>query len=397
MNKTEQAVLDPIAAIMQKIEADPRANLINLCFGYYQSEGSRTTGFTVLEEVVSASATAQKVEMEIAGPNCFRKAVASMLTQDRPMQHDFRVVQTIGATGGLWLNFELLYRHDIDQKIWFSAPGWGNLYEIARNVGIESGSYRYEPDSTGALNFAILMEDLGKVEADDIVVIQGCCHNPTGLDLTQDQLHALSTLLAGKKAAIIIDFAYFGLRDGVESDSRAIATVAEVMDEFFVVNSFSKNLGLYNDRLGALSFFSRLPGRAIELESKAKKRVRATYSMPPVAMARKVALMLNDVKLRAKWYREIEHLSDMLHQRREALKKQLAAVGLYSLIKNPYGRGMFINLNLLPHDISRLALEDGIYLLPDGRISIASLQLAEVAPLVTALSILFAENKSPNV
>lgn len=385
---TEKSVLDPIAAITQKIEADPRTNLINLCFGYYQSEGDRTTGFTVLNDVNLSAAEEKKVELSITGIQPFRTAIAAMLMQGTSIKHNAVVIQTIGASGGLWLNFKLLFKPDRQQTIWFSEPGWGNHHEIARNANFASASYRYETDSEGALNFNALINDLNEVNADDIIIIQGCCHNPTGIDLSHEQLKVLANLVAKKHASLIIDFAYFGLHQGVQRDREIVVTVSEILDEFYVVNSFSKNLGLYNERLGALSCFSRCPWRLTHLENQAKRIVRATFSMPPVAQARKVAVMLNDAKLRGKWYQEINSLSYTLCQRRNRLTQELAAAGLSYLIRNPHSHGMFINLDISVDNIFQLAKKSGIYLLPNGRISIASLQLNEIDLLVAALSTL---------
>lgn len=387
----EKAKLDPIAAVMQKIEADPRPDLINLCFGYYQSESDRTPGFSVLDEVNLSAFEARKVELSIAGIQPFRTAIATMLTQDTSIKHDTMVLQTIGASGGLWLNFTLLLKPEQKQKIWFSNPGWGNHHDIARKAGFTSASYRYETDAEGALNFNAVLDDLAGVNADDIVVIQGCCHNPTGIDLSHEQLKILATLVAEKCAVLVIDFAYFGLHQGVQSDRQVVVTVSEILDEFYVVNSFSKNLGLYNERLGALTIFSRWPGRIIHLENEAKKIVRATFSMPPVMLARKTAVMLNDNRLREIWYQEIATLSATLDQRRKTLVQKLKSVGLKRIIQNPCSRGMFINLALSANDVTRIADESGIYLLPNGRVSIASLQLDEIDYLVSAIGRLYSD------
>ncbi|PHM64870.1 aromatic amino acid aminotransferase [Xenorhabdus stockiae] len=381
----EKSVFDPISIVSAKFMADSRPEKLNLCIGYFESEITKNTGFTVLEK---NKKNKSKVGFNILGEESFRDAIKSLLKTQASQEYNLSVVQTIGASGGLWLIFTLLQRFTHSNRVWFSTPTWSNHLEIAKNTNLEISRYRYQLDNHGKLEMDKLIQDISTIKCGDILVLQGCCHNPLGVDLSITQWKKLAQYVKRLGAHLVIDFAYFGLSNGIEKDKSIFLPLFSELDNFFVVNSFSKNLGLYGERIGALSLFSRSNEYRENFEFLAKKIIRSTYSMPPQRIAKEIAEIISSNDLSQLWYKEIYTLRETLLKRKNSLLNVLKNHGLIHIVANPKSHGMFLNLNLTEQEVTTLAKEFGIYILPNGRLSLASLQLENINQLVEAIRII---------
>ncbi|MCC8368360.1 aminotransferase class I/II-fold pyridoxal phosphate-dependent enzyme [Xenorhabdus sp. PB61.4] len=381
----EKTVFDPISIVSAQFLADSRPEKLNLCIGYFESEITKNTGFTVLGKTRKNKS---KVGFNILGEESFREAIKSLLKTQASQAYNFSVVQTIGASGGLWLIFTLFQRFTHSNRVWFSTPTWSNHLEIAKNTNLEISRYRYQLDNHGELEMDKLIQDISTIKCGDILVLQGCCHNPLGVDLDIKQWKELAKHVKHLGAHLVIDFAYFGLKNGIEKDKSIFLPLFNELEHFFVVNSFSKNMGLYGERIGALSFFSRSNKYREQFELLTKKIVRSTYSMPPQKLAQEISEVISSNDLSQLWHKEISVLRETLLKRKNSLLDVLKRYELFHIVTNPKSHGMFLNLNLTEEEINTLAKEFGIYILPNGRLSLASLQLKDINQLVEAIHII---------
>lgn len=383
LNLKTDSKLDPISVMVSRVKSDQRSGTLDLSIGYYESEGEHHTGFSVLND---AKSTSTGISLSILGLEQYRDAVKALITSEEISSHALSTVQTIGASGGLWLAFLMLKREGGAKRVWFSNPTWGNHLEIAKNTGLDVFRYQYDLTEDGNLNFSAIKESLDDLEKDDIVVVQGCCHNPCGIDFTMEQWNEFAKIAQRKSAYVVVDFAYFGLSKSFKEDKKVLIPLLNKLDNLFVVNSFSKSLGLYCERLGALSFFSRSKDEVRSFDMYAKNIVRSTYSMPPQLLAGKVANVISNIETFDKWINEIAVVRDTLHTRKEILIHALEARGLSQLVSNPKSNGMFLNLSLSTEEIEQLAVQFSVYILGNGRLSLASLQKKDIKKLVESIS-----------
>lgn len=372
---------DAISKIITDLRRDSRHEKVNLCLGYYACDAKQSNGFSVLSDVQLNEAGAPA--LAVLGDVNYRREVSRLLdTGELPPSV---TVQTIGATGALSLIVKSLKEHDLCKSIWISEQSWGNHTEIAKSHDIEPSIYPYRWNATGELDFEAILSSLSAMAAGDLLILQGCCHNPTGIDLSAEQMQAIAALAHQRDAQIIIDFAYLGLAGGIEEDRKILNSLASELSNFFVATSFSKSLGLYEERLGALTYFSHDEVDLELFQHAIKYQIRASYSMPPQQVARRVAEVLSTPKLRQKWYLELAEMRNVMQKRKDVLVASLKSHQLENLILNPTSNGMFLTLSLSTDDISYLREEYGIYILPSGRLSIASLQLNHIPKIVDAI------------
>ncbi|EDM67228.1 aspartate aminotransferase [Moritella sp. PE36] len=385
LNLKTNSKLDPISQVVNRVKVDRRGGTLDLSIGYYESEGEHHTGFSVLDDTKS-SLPSIGINFSILGLEQYRDAVKTLITNENNSSHTLSTVQTIGASGGLWLAFLILKREGGAKRVWFSNPTWGNHLDIAKNTGLEIIRYQYDLTDVGNLNFNAVKQSLGDLEKNDILVVQGCCHNPCGIDFTMFQWNEIAKIAQRKSAYIVVDFAYFGLSKSFKEDKKILIPLLNNLNNLFVINSFSKNLGLYCERLGALSFFSRSKDEVQSFDGYAKSIIRSTYSMPPQLLAGQVAHVISNVEIFDKWIDEVAIVRDTLYMRKEILINTLETSGLAHLVSNTKSNGMFLNLLLSSEEIEQLVVQFGIYILGNGRLSLAGLQKKDINKLVEAIS-----------
>ncbi|MEM8932069.1 MAG: amino acid aminotransferase [Acidobacteriota bacterium] len=391
---------DPIFGLVEAMRQDPRSDKINLGAGVYQDE----TGRTPILDVVKAAeqrlldSETTKSYLPIDGHPDYCPAVRELiLGAGHPAIVDDRAVtaQAPGGTGALRVVADMLRDLDRPPRIWISDPTWANHRKIFRAAGLDQQTYPYyDPDSHGLAWEAMTSTLDAEVAAGDVVLLHGCCHNPTGVDPTPDQWAALADLLERKKALPILDFAYQGFVHGVDDDAANIRRLAERLPEVIVCSSFSKNLGLYAERVGAVTLVAPDAAQAKAVLSQIKRSIRANYSNPPTHGASVAATVLLDAELRQRWRVELAAMRRRIQAMRERFAHGLDERGVRL---SPKGNGFVIEQNgmfsysgLSHEQVHQLREQHGVYMVDSGRLNLAGIhddnldRLCDAVAAVTA-------------
>jgi aromatic-amino-acid transaminase len=298
--------------------------------------------------------------------------------------------QTIGGSGALRVGADLLKKVLPKARVAISSPSWENHRVVFANAGFEVTDYRYYDPSTHGLDFAGMLEDLGKLESGTVLLLHACCHNPTGVDLDAQQWQQVVELARDRGLLPFVDIAYQGFDQGIDADATAVRLfAASGIEAFVVANSYSKSFSLYGERVGALSMVGVDRDEAARLRAKIKQTIRANYSSPATHGGALVAGVLGDPGLRAQWEAELAEMRERIHAMRAGLVEKLAAHGAPQFGFIQQQAGMFSYSGLARAQVDRLREEFAIYALGTGRICVAALNrsnLETVAAAVAAVS-----------
>ncbi len=387
-DRVSPAPPDPILGIVERFNADPTPDKIDLTVGVYKDDTGKTPIFEAVRtaEFRYLEAETTKSYLPIDGPAAFGSAVGEMLFGGAEQGFAARSTQTPGGTGGLAVAGHFIRSQAPDSKVWISAPTWPNHKPIFHFSGLEVAEYRYYDPATRELLFAEMLEDLQQAQPGDTVVLHGCFHNPTGRDLSAEQWIAVGDLLVERQLTALIDTAYLGLADGIELDRAFLAPLATRGIDLFICSSFSKNMGLYRERVGALTIVAKDPTVANAVQSNIKATVRAIYSNPPSLGGGIVHTVMGDPELKAQWLEELAALRYRLNGLRAELAKAATDAGLTELTDIGEERGMFCLTGLTPDQVERMRDDHGIYLVGSGRANIAALDSATIPRFVQALA-----------
>ncbi|MDO7641036.1 MAG: aspartate/tyrosine/aromatic aminotransferase, partial [Reinekea forsetii] len=298
-----------------------------------------------------------------------------------------RTAQTPGGTGALRVAADFVARQLDVETIWVSNPTWGNHNSIFASANLSVKSYRYYDAETQSLDFAGMLEDLQQVRSNDVVVFHGCCHNPTGIDPTVEQWQQLASLAEKVGFIVLFDFAYQGFAVGVDEDAAGLRIFAEKVPELLVASSFSKNFGLYNERVGAFTLVASNRTVADDAFSQVKSIIRSNYSNPPAHGAKIVAAVLADPVLKQQWIDEVREMREHIWTLRLLLVEKLHALGVdrdFSFITTQ--KGMFSFTGLKPAQVTRLREEFAIYMVGTGRINVAGLSSKNIDSVCRAIA-----------
>lgn len=366
---------DPILALMAEFRADERPDKIDLGVGVYKDAAGRTP----IMRAVKAAETrllgdqATKAYVGLAGDTGFNDAMGRMILGGSLDEARFSAVQTPGGGGALRELFELVKWSRPEATIWLSDPTWANHRAIIDKVGLARDVYAYFDAETRAVDFDAMVLSLAAARAGDCILLHGCCHNPTGANLTLDQWQTLAGLFADRGLVPFIDLAYQGFGDGLDEDVAGVRLMAEAVPETMIAASCSKNFGLYRDRVGVAIALSETGPRA-NVQAALGTLARANYSMPPDHGAATVRLILEDGGLRTDWVDELTEMRERMLGLRggfsNALRKA-AGSDRFSFIATH--RGMFSLSGATPEQVERLRAEHAIYLIGDGRMNVAGL------------------------
>lgn len=389
----EMAPGDPILGLTETYLADARPNKINLGVGIYVDEQGHIPLLRTVHEVEQAMAASARPRgyLPIDGLPAYVQLTRQLLFgADSPLLEAGRVAtaQTIGGSAALRVAADLLRQvAGRGAKIAISNPSWGNHHVVFRTAGFELLDYRYYDPASHGLDFAGMLEDLGKLEPGTVVLLHACCHNPTGVDLTAAQWQQTIDLLKQRRLLPFIDMAYQGFDQGIAADATAIRLLATSGTEAFVVaNSYSKSFSLYGERVGALSMVGADRDEAARLLSKIKQTIRANYSSPAAHGASLVAGVLGSSELRGRWEQELGEMRTRIHAMRDGLVERLAAHGAsgFGFIRSQ--AGMFSYSGLSKAQVLRLREEHAIYALDSGRICVAALNHSNVDTVAAAIA-----------
>ncbi len=379
--------LDNILKLMALFRDDPRSDKIDLGVGVYKD----ATGLTpVMRAVKTAEKRLWEVERtktytSLAGDPAFGAALTTMILGSG---YDDRAAAaaTPGGTGAFRQGLELIRLASPAATVWVSNPSWPNHASILRYLGVPMRDYRYFDAATGGIDAAGMMADLAGLKAGDVVLLHGCCHNPTGANLDAGQWAAVANLMTEKRAVPFVDLAYQGFGDGLNEDAAATRMIAARFPEMLIAASCSKNFGIYRERTGLLIALTE-PSRKAVVQGNLNFLNRQNYSFPPDHGARLVTMILEYEALRTEWMAELEEVRlNMLTLRRslaDALRRATNSVRFDFVAAH---RGMFSRLGLSEAQVTRLRDEHGIYMVSDSRINIAGLNAATVPILAVAVA-----------
>jgi aromatic-amino-acid transaminase len=388
----EMAPGDPILGLTETYLADPRPHKVNLGVGIYVDEEGRIPLLQAVHRIEEALARAAHPRgyLPIDGLPAYDALTQQLLFgTDSPLLAAGRVstAQTIGGSGALRVGADLLKKVLPAARVAISRPSWQNHRVVFGNAGFEVLEYRYYDPATHGLDFAGMLEDLGRLEPGTVVLLHACCHNPTGVDLDAAQWRQVIELLQARELLPFVDIAYQGFDQGIEADATAVRLLASSGIEAFVVaNSYSKSFSLYGERVGALSVVGADREEAARLRAKVKQTIRANYSSPATHGAALVAGVLGSAELRASWEAELTQMRERIHAMRAGLVAKLAAHGADQFGFVQAQAGMFSYSGLSPLQVERLREEYGIYALATGRICVAALNHANLETVAAAVA-----------
>lgn len=388
LNALKPQPADKILQLIQMFNDDPRMGKIDLGVGVYKDASGLTP---VMRAVKAAEKTLWETQMSksyvgLAGDPAFNAAMAQMILADAVPADCIASVATPGGTGAIRQALELIKLAAPTATVWISNPTWPNHPSIIRYLGMQMREYRYFDAETGGVDFDGMLADLAAVKPGDVVLLHGCCHNPTGANLNLVQWSEIAALLERSRAVPFIDLAYQGFGDGLEADAAATRLIAARLPEVLIAASCSKNFGIYRERTGVLMALGEAGQRAVTQANLAFLN-RQNYSFPPDHGARLVTMILADPVLTDDWKTELEAVRLNMLSLRQSLADALRSVtgsDRFGFIGQH--RGMFSRLGITSQQVERLRVEHGIYMVGDSRLNIAGLNAATVPVLAEAVA-----------
>jgi len=388
----EAAPADSILGLTEAFKNDPNPAKVNLGVGVYKDDAGNTPvlGSVKAAERILVEKETTKSYLPISGDPGYGAAVQKLLfgaNSEVVAAGRAATVHAPGGTGALRVGAELLKKFNGQAKVWISKPTWANHKGIFSAAGFELAEYGYYDAATMSLDFDALLASLEAVPAGDVVLLHACCHNPSGVDLNEEQWSKVVALGKEKGWIPFLDFAYQGFGAGVEADRYAVEQFAAAGVDFFVASSFSKNFGLYNERTGALTVVSPTREESVVAMSHLKTTVRVIYSNPPAHGGLVAATILADTALYEQWIGELDEMRDRIVAMRGALVDGLAARGVerdFSFIKAQ--RGMFSFSGLNDEVVAWLRENKSIYVVGGGRINLAGLTTANIDYVCDAIA-----------
>jgi aspartate aminotransferase len=380
---------DKIIQLMALYRADPREAKIDLGVGVYKD----ATGHTPVMRSVRAAGQAlwqaetTKTYVALAGDTAFHAAMTALVLGDAVPAARVAAAAAPGGTGALRIAFDLIAKTAPGATVWMSDPTWPNHPAICKDLGLAVAEYRYFDEATGGVDAAGMLADLGRVAAGDVVLLHGCCHNPTGANLTNAEWDRVADVLAGSGATVLVDIAYQGFGDGLEADAYGTRLLARRMPELLVAASCSKNFGVYRERVGVLLAVTPEGADRATVQANLAMLNRLNYSFPPDHGARLVQTVLDTPALRADWQAELEEVRLSMLGLREQLARELRKLtnsDRFDFVARH--RGMFSRLGLTPDQVARLRADHAIYMVGDSRINIAGLNADSVPVLARAIA-----------
>ncbi len=366
---------DPILGLTEAFVADKSPNRVNLGVGVYQDENGKVPLLACVKQAEEAlvAKAAPHTYAPIDGLAGFNSAVTRMVFGDAADLANVASVQALGGTGALKLGAELLRVASPKAKVWISDPSWENHRALFAAAGFEVETYPYY-GADGELDFAGMLAALEAIPAGDVVLLHACCHNPTGLDLSQQQWREVAAIVRRRGLTPFLDTAYMGFAEGLQADAFSVRLFASDGGPLFVSFSFSKSLSLYGERVGALSVLTGSPAERVRVLSQVKRIARITYSSPPSHGAAAAALVLADPALRKQWEDELGGMRVRIKSMRALLAAKLSErlPGRdFSYITRQ--NGMFSYSRLTAPQAIALRERYAVYALDSGRICVAAL------------------------
>ena len=379
---------DKILALMQTYRDDPREMKIDLGVGVYKDASGNTPIMRAIKQAEQQlwEAETTKAYTGLAGDPVFADSMVAMVLGDAVPRANVAAAATPGGTGAVRQGFDMVRMANPDAKVFVSDPTWPNHLSILKHMGMNMVPYRYFDADSRGVDFDGMMEDLGQAGPGDIVLVHGCCHNPTGANLNMTEWKALVDLLIKTGATPMVDIAYQGFGDGLEEDNVKTRLIASSVPETIIAASCSKNFGIYRERTGLLMAVAADPSAHKLNQGTLAYLNRQNFSFPPDHGARLVTMVLNDDALRSEWAKELEEMRNGMLGLREQLAAELQRLSgsdRFGFIAQH--RGMFSRLGATPEQVEKLREDHAIYLVGDSRLNIAGLNKDSVPILAKAM------------
>ena len=389
--KVQIAPPDPILGLTEMFKADPNPDKINLSVGVYQDSSGKTPVLDTVKEAEKRILEQEKSKgyLPMTGEPAYCAQVQELLFGEG---HEIitakraATAQCPGGTGALRVAGDYLHTLHPGAKIWLSNPTWANHNTIFAAAGLTCEKYDYRDPVTNGLDFDAMCASIKTIPKGDVILLHGCCHNPTGIDPTPEQWAQIGDLLAEQGVLPLVDFAYQGLGAGIERDRAGLLELTKKVKQMLICSSFSKNFGLYRERTGALTVVADSADQAATVMSQVKLRIRYNYSNPPSHGGQIVATVLSDKELKARWIEEVADIRNRINEMRHLLVKTLKEKGLkedFSPIIEQCG--MFSVTRLTKEQVTQLREKYSIYIVDSGRINVAGLTHDNMDRLCEAL------------
>ena len=379
---------DKILALMTAFKDDPREQKLDLGVGVYKDPHGNTP---IMRSIKAAEKKWWEIEnsksyVGLVGDPAFSDAIISLVLGSNIPKNLIASAATPGGTGAVRQGFELFKIANPDLRVFVSDPTWPNHISILQYLNIPCETYRYFDNETRGVDFDSMVADLSRAKAGDVILLHGCCHNPTGANLNNQQWQIIIEVLNKSGATPMIDLAYQGFGDGIEEDAYATRLIAESVPETVIASSCSKNFGIYRERAGLLMLVSQDSSRRNTNQSMLAFLNRQNYSFPPDHGSRLVSIVLNDTDLRIDWMSELEDIRTSLLNLRLQLSNELQKLSgsdRFSFIASH--KGMFSRLGASPLQVEKMREKFGIYMVSDSRFNVAGLNNETIPILAKAI------------
>ena len=386
-----QLPADPILGLSAAFKADPNPLKIDLGVGVYKDENGQTP-------IVTAIAKAQKILLETETSKTYIPAqgvqgyidglTELLLGKANPAVLENRVaaVQAPGGCGALRILSELIKRCNAETTVWVSDPTWANHIPLIGNAGLKIETYPYFDKDQASIRFDAMVESLENVKSGDVVLLHGCCHNPTGADLTKEQWQVVLKLAQKTGFIPFIDVAYLGFGDSLEDDAYGTRLLVNNLPEVIIAASCSKNFGLYRERVGLALMVTQNSTTRNAIQTQIQSIARAIYSMPPSYGGALVDIVLNTAELRGEWISEVDMMRNRMQDLRALLVSKLKEYGAkrdFDFVNRQ--KGMFSYLCITPEQVRAMRDKHSVYFVESSRVNIAGISLKNVDSLAKSL------------
>ncbi|MCZ6634861.1 MAG: aspartate/tyrosine/aromatic aminotransferase [bacterium] len=387
------APVDPILGITEAYNQDPNPDKINLSVGVYKDANGHTPIFRSVKKAESRvlAEADSKSYLGMDGDADYQKAVQVLLfgtNHEIVSAQRAATAQTPGGTGALRVAGDFIHQQFPQATVWLSDPTWANHAKVFASAEVPVKTYSYFDAEANGLDFEALLEALQQIPDGDVVLLHGCCHNPTGVDPTPEQWEQISAVVGQKGVLPLVDFAYQGLGDGLSEDGRGLMALCQPGCELLVASSFSKNFGLYQERIGALTVVAGSQDAARTAMGHVKMSIRTNYSNPPAHGSSIVKTILNDPDLRADWDAEVKEMRDRINSMRKLFVDGLERKGVrrdFSFVARQ--KGMFSYSGLTPEQVDALREKHSVYVVKNGgRINVAGMTEQNMDRLCEAIA-----------
>jgi aspartate/tyrosine/aromatic aminotransferase len=386
------APADPILGLTEAFKKDPNPEKINLGVGVFTDASGKTPILACVKEAEKrlAATAVTRNYLPIDGDPAFRSHMQNLVFgKGSEIVFTKRACTACapGGTGALRVAADFLKSNFPNTTVYLSNPTWPNHPQIFDAAGLRTDRYPWFDAVGNKLDFAAFLDTLSRIPSGGAVLLHACCHNPTGIDPTQEQWAEIARVVSSRGILPIVDFAYQGFGDGLDEDAAGVRTLAGLCREMIVCNSCSKNFGLYADRVGSVTFVTQSEDAAAKVASQAKRVIRSNYSSPPQHGFSVVATILSDEALAAQWRDEVAGMRSRLTMLRGMFADSLAAKGVkqdFGFIKRQ--KGMFSFSGLTKDQVETLKKKYSIYIVASGRVSVAGMNEKTMDRLATAIA-----------